>query len=1194
MKRLLWLFLLAPICSLAATHNISPGASAATIQSTIQGSASGDSIVFPAGSWNLSALSSQIGVPCGVTITGPVIASYPYAATATLTGPTNIGGAAQWPLVVGPCSSGGPRTTIQYLEWDGKKPGTNCSSPPYGGGGFIDLNPGTSNVTVQFNQLHGNQANACSPGGSSPGSGENYNAFIYAEGDSGCQFFNNLPCGDTGDYNRGVHDDNIVVQWNTFGATSDGTTVNSDCSNIMNRTQYYGAGYDSNGGECGGILIQESWLNANILNNVFQYQEEPIKFVEGCQQNYTQSGPVPPQGNCLADGSQYFPHTVNIYGNLFNFWHRIAIENQEAPNPTNYFFNVAQNTVDPSFGTWGFSTPSGPVNNVSSNVMWANPSNGPGMTEWWQGGGSPFAGPSGAQASHNLVQFGGPGGPDMQFGFQSGPPASVMQYNNLQNVNGACVPNINNCTNGSYINQEEPASVYPDFTGNTYSQTISSMRSIAPTISPTPSGTYGSPISVTLTDTGLTGNAIGPLGNTTIWYTTDGSQPAPGSSSFCSAILPTTPSTAVPTSVTNTCTITVSPGTTVKALGMWGTRNQPTSYPTNYGFTPSATVSAFYPSGGGSPTVTGISLSLAGGSITVGNSAQIRATCSYSNGTSDDCTFTDAFGNTAGGWVSSNTTVATISTAGVLTARAAGSTNVTAAVGAFSSSPLAVAINAAAPTLTAVALADGGVGSIAIGQTVQSSATAQYNSGAIQTSCTGTADMYGTICSPFSSTSPSVATISSSGLISGVAQGTAGMTVKATNGGTSFTSPPLNITVTSNTPPAATLTGVSASFSGQTSVPIGNSLSGAATCTYSDGTTTNCTTTDAHGTLAGSWVSSSGSVATINSTTGVALGVAVGFTNITVHAGAFTSPIFQLQVTPATTGNILGSNQFDFSGQNFANAFVATYACAPSNPSSVNALNLYLPAGTYPAATPYDVLIVPATSSTTMGSAAICSGTYMTTGTGSDVGWHAISPKGGGCGIIAASSCYWVGDVTPGNGVGQGFSDCDNGTASCTGAPPTHGVGTYHFGFNGVNYGVYTNMPATMTFSGNYQVSAYADLSTPNPTLIGGFLGNLGNVNTLVEGQSIQFAAFCSYSDGTSSQCYPTPDQYGNTAVSFSSSNTSIIMVTAGGLATGVGTGAANVTGTLTSSSTSPWTITVSAPPSQAPPASGGRKRPKK
>jgi hypothetical protein len=74
---------------------------------------------------------------------------------------------------------------------------------------------------------------------------------------------------------------------------------------------------------------------------------------------------------------------------------------------------------------------------------------------------------------------------------------------------------------------------------------------------------------VTLSDTGA---------NTGVWYTTDGSTPVPGSG----------------TAQYYSGPFTISSSTVVKAVGMWGAANQPSSYPAGYGYVPSAVVTATF------------------------------------------------------------------------------------------------------------------------------------------------------------------------------------------------------------------------------------------------------------------------------------------------------------------------------------------------------------------------------------------------------------------------------------------------------------------------------------------------------------------------------------------------------------------------------------------------------------------------
>ena len=122
----------------------------------------------------------------------------------------------------------------------------------------------------------------------------------------------------------------------------------------------------------------------------------------------------------------------------------------------------------------------------------------------------------------------------------------------------------------------------PTLTGNVTAQNCSAATSFAPTISPS-SGVQSFPLTVSLADPGYGPTAALPNGNTGIWYTTDGSTPVPGSGTA--------------KYLASGGTFTLASAGTVKAVGMWGAANQPTSYPSGYGFAPSAVKTAHYTSG---------------------------------------------------------------------------------------------------------------------------------------------------------------------------------------------------------------------------------------------------------------------------------------------------------------------------------------------------------------------------------------------------------------------------------------------------------------------------------------------------------------------------------------------------------------------------------------------------------------------
>jgi hypothetical protein len=136
---------------------------------------------------------------------------------------------------------------------------------------------------------------------------------------------------------------------------------------------------------------------------------------------------------------------------------------------------------------------------------------------------------------------------------------------------------------GGYWNNEggnSPAYTPKSCTGNTYSNAgTGTYRSATPTISPV-SGIFAGTQTVTLTNTGTNRDA-----NTTIWYTTDGSSPVPGTAQHASS----------------GGTITLTSSATIKAVGMWGAPNQPTSYPAGLGYVPSGMVSAIYTASGVTP-----------------------------------------------------------------------------------------------------------------------------------------------------------------------------------------------------------------------------------------------------------------------------------------------------------------------------------------------------------------------------------------------------------------------------------------------------------------------------------------------------------------------------------------------------------------------------------------------------------------
>ena len=187
--------------------------------------------------------------------------------------------------------------------------------------------------------------------------------------------------------------------------------------------------------------------------------------------------------------------------------------------------------------------------------------------------------------------------------------------------------------------------------------------------------------------------------------------------------------------------------------------------------------------------VASVTVTPASGSLYVGQTVQLTATPK------------DSAGNPLTGrviaWSSDNTTVATVSTSGLVTGKGAGPATITAATGGKSgTSTITAAIVPVASVVVSPASA-----SVATGNTVQLTATPKDSVGNTLTGRTIT----------WSSSATSVASVSSSGLVTGVTIGSA--TITAATGGKSGSSA---ITVTAP-PPPGTHTGWYAAPNGSSS-----------------------------------------------------------------------------------------------------------------------------------------------------------------------------------------------------------------------------------------------------------------------------------------------------------------------------------------------------------------------------------------
>ncbi len=260
-----------------------------------------------------------------------------------------------------------------------------------------------------------------------------------------------------------------------------------------------------------------------------------------------------------------------------------------------------------------------------------------------------------------------------------------------------------------------------------------------------------------------------------------------------------------------------------------------------------------------SPTLNSITVTPSNAQIAKGTTQQFTATGKYSDGSSKNLTDSVT-------WGSSAVAVAGVNTSGVAWATQPGSATITASNGSVHASASLTVISAALISISVTPANP----SLAAGTRLQLTATGVFQDGSAQDLTTSVA---------WSTSNPSVASISSTGLLSGAETGTAH--VYASQG------------------PITSAVGVIVKTAALQSLVINPATASIAKGTTSQfraiGTFTDGTTQDVTSAL--SWTSSTPSVASVAS--GMASGVAPGNTVITVTSGTISASA-TLTVTNAT------------------------------------------------------------------------------------------------------------------------------------------------------------------------------------------------------------------------------------------------------------------------------------------------------
>jgi Big-like domain-containing protein/centrosomal CEP192-like protein len=248
----------------------------------------------------------------------------------------------------------------------------------------------------------------------------------------------------------------------------------------------------------------------------------------------------------------------------------------------------------------------------------------------------------------------------------------------------------------------------------------------------------------------------------------------------------------------------------------------------------------------GGPALVSIAVTPANSSIPLGLTQPLIATGTYTDGSTQNLT-------SAVTWLSSNPAIATINFQGLVLSVAAGAVNVSATSGPIAGS---TGLTVTPPTLVAITVSPSAA-SIFLGATQQFAATGSYTDGS-------TANLTSSVL--WSSSAPSVATVSSAGLAASATIGGANITASL---GSITGEAPLMIAQ----PPLTAI-----SITQNTSFALGTTQQLQATGTYVGGSTQNISNSV-------NWSEANNAVVSVNSS-GLATGLGIGSTTVSASSGS--------------------------------------------------------------------------------------------------------------------------------------------------------------------------------------------------------------------------------------------------------------------------------------------------------------------
>ena len=523
-------------------------------------------------------------------------------------------------------------------------------------------------------------------------------------------------------------------------------------------------------------------------------------------------------------------------------------------------------------------------------------------------------------------------------------------------------------------------------------------------------------------------------------------------------------------------------------------------------------------------TLVSIAFSPASPSVAIGSSAQVTVTGTFSDGTTQNL-------SSSASYSSSNASVVSINSTGVITGVAPGTTTITVTVNGTTSSFTAAASTA---TLTGITITPATPANMAKGTTQQFAATGTYSDGSTQ-------NLTSTVT--WSSSTASVFTVNSTGLVTAVSIGNGQLT--ASYQGQTATTPVLQVT-------AATIASI-AITPATASVISGAAQQFTATATYTDSTMQNVSNSATwsssnsallgiNGTgLATAGTTTSTATTTISAQVGTITGATVvtvtpvpapTLTSITVgptsaHAAANTVARFTAKGTYSDGSTADLTNSVTWASSNNAEAIVGS-----------NGLSVGVAPGT---------VTLTATSGSIQGQAIL----VVTNATLSSI---AISPSGASFAAGSTQQFALTGTFSDGSTqdvtASANWSTSSSGVATISATGLATGVAAGNVQFT-ATYGGRSATTAAVTVTAATLVSVA--LSPSNPTF-----ANL---------TSQQFTLTGTYSDGT------TQNLTGQTT--FASSNTNVLRISAAGLGQGLNPGSAQITASVNGHSATTQSVTV-------------------